>query len=560
MFCFLLTRKGGFCKSQKGHNMTNNYAVCYCRISTDKAEQKLSLEHQRTLFLDTIKKNGETLFDIYVDEGETGTMLDNREGFERMLYDAGIDIHKHTYDGTTITNFVASKRTPKFQKIYIKNTSRFARNTLSKQIINELRKKNVSIFFLEQNINTSGDNSLMLDLHQIFDENESRDKSKKIITALHQSAENNVVKTNKSIYGYRYYPVVKDDRNTYYSNRLIAIPEEAEVVKLIFELYLNGKGIRAIAKELAKREIKTRQGGYFSKSTIGNILDNEKYCGLNQHFKWSAGYVFERHSIRKNESYSTKECDRIEPIINVEIFNKCKAIRRGNTENKRGRTTKASMFSKRIKCYECGANYNVDTYDGVKVYRCPTRKFQSLEACSNHYVSEKACIEFATAETTKKAVVDYILNKIQNMQQHIKDNQFLLSMLNDRDNLKALEMAQKLSIQDEIDKETRKLAQVFTRLRTREISQSEHDILASSITNRIKELNEQKENIQNNNFSTMQEMEQEEFEIDILKAAITKIKKNKEYITQHIHMLIEDGNIHLNMNNTIESIIHDAYN
>ena len=535
-------------------------SVTYCRVSTDKWSQATSYNNQLELFQPIAEQNGELFLEVYADKGETGTMLDNRENFERMLYDAGIDIIKHTYNKQTITNFVASNRNSKFDKIYIKNTSRFARNTLSKQIINELKKKGVSIFFYEQNIDTIHNNSMILDFYQTFDEWESKDKSLKMRTSLEKSAEKNVIRTNKRIYGYKYYPFDKDDRNGEFSNRLVAIPHEAEVVKLIFQLYADGNGIRKIVKELKTRGIKTRDNKDFSKSSIDKILDNEKYCGQNQIFKWSAGYVFERHPIRKNENYSTKENDRIDKIISTELFNKCRDIRAKNTNNRCGKTSNTSMFYKRIKCVECGSNYHRDTYDGVKVYRCPERKFNGVEACSNHYVYENDCIAFASNTDNKKAVINHINEKIRLIDQKVKRNQYLMSMRDDDDNFKIFEEAQKRSLNDELEEHTRTLAALFTRLRTHQISQEEHDILMADTTKKIKEVTEELNNLKANNYKTIQAIENEIIEKDMLTVAMGKIKKDIDYISQHMHIIVNNGNLQINMEDTIQSIIHDAFN
>jgi hypothetical protein len=104
-------------------------SVAYARVSTSKYEQETSYNAQLEFFKPIAERNNDNFLEVYADQGETGTLLDNRDNFERMLYDAGIDIIKHTYNKQTITNFVASSRDKKFDKIYIKNTSRFARNT-----------------------------------------------------------------------------------------------------------------------------------------------------------------------------------------------------------------------------------------------------------------------------------------------------------------------------------------------------------------------------------------------------------------------------------------------
>lgn len=535
-------------------------SVSYARVSTDKYSQEQSYNTQLEFFKTIAENKGEIFCEVYADKGETGTLLDNRDNFERMLYDAGIDIIKHTYNKQTITNFVASNRNSKFDKIYIKNTSRFARNTLSKQIINELKKKGVSIFFYEQNIDTIQNNSMILDFYQTFDEWESKDKSLKMRTSLQNSADKNIIRTNSRKYGYKYYPFDKNDRTGYYSNRLEIIPSEAEVVKLIFELYAAGNGMRKIEKELRKRGIKTRENKYFGKSSIGRILDDEKYCGQNPIYKWSGGYVFEKHPIRKNTDYNVKDNEKIDAIISVELFNKCRDLRSKNTSGKTGKTTNTSIFYKRIKCSECGSNYNRDNYDGIKVYRCPQRKFRGVEACSNHYVYENDCINFVNDRDNIKAVIEHINKKIQTTNLKIEKNKYLISMRDDEENFKIFEEAQKRSISDELEEHTRTLAALFTRLRTHQISQEEHDILMADTTKKIKELNEELSNLRYNNFKTIQNIENDIIERDILKTSLSKIKKNNAYISQHIHIIVHNGNLQINMEDTIQSIIHDAFN
>ena len=118
----------------------------YCRVSTNKDDQLNSLENQRTYFEHVAEEKGYTIYEIYADQGITGTKL-RRPEFERMLKDAGLDIitvsasdrdkrkkSQHTY-------YIASDRTPKFNLILVKNTSRFARNILSMEIINRLNEK-----------------------------------------------------------------------------------------------------------------------------------------------------------------------------------------------------------------------------------------------------------------------------------------------------------------------------------------------------------------------------------------------------------------------------------
>ena len=128
---------------------------------------------------------------IYADEGFTGTKLNNRPEFNKMLIDAGIDIIEFSSDKLDKRNkkkhtvYELSDREPKFNEIWIKNTSRFARNTLSYQIIDLLRQKNVHIRFMEQKLFTGEIGSeILLKLFQMFDEQDSRDKSVKVTSGI----------------------------------------------------------------------------------------------------------------------------------------------------------------------------------------------------------------------------------------------------------------------------------------------------------------------------------------------------------------------------------------
>lgn len=112
--------------------------VCaYCRVSTDNDEQLTSYENQKSYFEQEAISKGHTYIDTYADKGLTGTKLNNRKEFNRMLYDAGLEVREWYPDkndkrvNKKVTTLVDTNRKPLFDEIWIKNTSRFARNTLS---------------------------------------------------------------------------------------------------------------------------------------------------------------------------------------------------------------------------------------------------------------------------------------------------------------------------------------------------------------------------------------------------------------------------------------------
>ena len=362
--------------------------AAYCRVSTDSADQLNSLENQRSYFSREIEAKGHTLYAVYADEGLTGTKIANRDRFLQMLHDAGLDIQEvKTVTNNRIKNHIVydvSDRNPLFEEIWIKNTSRFARNTLSYEIISLLRAKKVNIFFMSEGINTMDmSQDLLLKLMQVFDENESKDKSAKVRWGNEESAKQNRIRTSKKLYGYHY---SRDD------NSLTIIPEEADVIRIIFDMYSSGYGIRKIIKHLTDKGIRTRNGIPFGKTTIRNILLDEKYCGLNNALKYDTGTVFiDKHYPKPKESYTVQPCERIEPIITVEQFYRCRDICNSKINHRIsvGKYAGIGPYAGLLYCGHCNCKYHRNVDKGRPFYNCSGKKFKGHEYCSNPNVSEK---------------------------------------------------------------------------------------------------------------------------------------------------------------------------
>lgn len=361
----------------------------YCRVSTDSDDQNNSFENQKSYFEREIEKHGHKLYRVYADRGLTGTKMNNRPEFNEMLFDAGIDIkiiNSNPEDGRKQflhTIYDVSEREPKFQEIWIKNTSRFARNTLSSEIIDKLRQKNVNVYFLEQNINTKDiSQDFILKLFQNFDENDSRDKSSKVRFGNIESAKKGRIRTSGKLFGYRY---IQSE------NRLEIIPDEARIIQYIFNLYAKNEGIRRITNALNDENMFTRQGKSFCKSAIQRILSNEKYCGLDNALKFDTGSVFNKNSYPiVKENYELKETNKIPPIVSKDLFFQCKKIMEGkiNHENQKGIYKGLSKYSNMIFCGKCGSVFHSNR-DGDRIfYKCSNKKYHGLQACDNSNISE----------------------------------------------------------------------------------------------------------------------------------------------------------------------------
>ena len=218
----------------------------YARVSTEKVEQQGSLENQIQYYTDFIQKNPNwTYVPGYVDEGISGTTTYKRESFLRMINDA----HRGLFD------FIITKE-----------ISRFSRSTLdSIQYTQELLDANVGVLFQNDNINTlDTDSEFRLVVMAGVAQDEVRKLSERLKFGFRQSINNGHVLGNNRLWGY-------DKKDC----KLTIIPEQAEAVRLIFELYATGEyGIRKIAQELTRRGHTSLLGNEFNQLTIKHILTN----------------------------------------------------------------------------------------------------------------------------------------------------------------------------------------------------------------------------------------------------------------------------------------------
>lgn len=365
--------------------------VAYCRVSTDSTEQESSFENQQSYFTRELGKNSNyELIKIYADQGLTGTKLNNRPEFNQMLYDAGIDVIK------TITNkldgrnkakhfiFEASDREPKFNEIWMKNTSRFARNTLSYEIITLLRSRGVYVYFVEQSIHTKNEkDDFLLKLFQLFDEQDSRDKSLKVIAGKKESARKGNLNINGTLYGYDFNNITKE---------LTINDEEAEVIKKMFELYSENIGYRRILKYLETNNIKTRANKSFYITTVEQMLVNEKYAGILIRNKLTFGTVFNKTRAKlKDEDQWIIHKDKIPAIISEELFNKCKNIKENKVDSnkKKGIYAGVTKYAGKIFCGNCGGRYVASGASANRYYICTDKKANGTHGCNNPNVYEK---------------------------------------------------------------------------------------------------------------------------------------------------------------------------
>lgn len=367
--------------------------ACYCRVSTKAEEQEQSFEAQQKYFKEKLsEKNGYDLVKIYADRGLSGTDFSKRIEFNRMLEDCGIIKKEVKARETEIRkqyisiDYVADASVkPKFTLIYVKDSSRFARNTEVSRIISRLRDKGVYVYFEDLNKSTENANEKMLiDFMFSMAEQESISRSTKVRFGNNQTAKEGKVRSIK-LYGYKYN---KDE------NSLNIIQDEAEVVKLIFKLRLEGNGGRAIATILDSKGIRNRKGNTWRANTINSMLQNPTYCGKVVRNRWFSSRMYGKDIVSLNDSseWIINESDKVDKIIDEEIFNQIQDMIENNrvkVGRQRGVYHGYSELYGKIKCEKCEKYYVRNTDRGRVFYNCSTKKQHGIDMCNSRNVQQR---------------------------------------------------------------------------------------------------------------------------------------------------------------------------
>ena len=316
----------------------------YCRVSTDRDDQANSFESQQRYFKEYIDRQPDwELYQVYADEGITGTSTKKRAAFNRMIADAHLG---------------------KFHLILTKEVSRFSRNILDTiTYTRELKALGVGVLFMNDGISTlEPDAELRLSIMGSIAQEESRKTSTRVKWGQTRRMEQGVV-FGRSLLGYD----VKD-------GCLTVNPEGAEIVRLIFHKYgVEKKGTTVIARELREAGYRTHSGNVkWSNTHIVKILKNEKYVGdLVQKKTITPDYLSHAKKYNHGEEELVIIRDHHEPIIDRELWDTVqRELKKRNRNGELGAGhSNRYVFSGKIKCGECGASF---------VSRKKTRKDGSL--------------------------------------------------------------------------------------------------------------------------------------------------------------------------------------
>ena len=374
-------------------DMRPKRVAAYCRVSTDREEQEHSFETQKAMYTEMImmKPSWQTA-GIYADEGITGTVAKKRPGFMKMIEDC---------------------RKGKIDMIVTKSVSRFSRNNLDcLMYVRELKQLGIPIIFEKEGINTIQVSSeLLLTLFGALSQAESESISMNVKLGIRQSLKNgNVRFSYKTFLGYRKGADGQPE----------IVPEQADIVRRIYNDFLAGATYLEIAKRLTEEKVPTMGGGsrWFSER-IKSILKNEKYKGDALLQKTYITDPISKRVKKNNGELPMYYVENSHPaIIERRIFDRVqeeiarragkKKVKQTGTKTELGRYSGKYALTELLYCGECGTPYRRCTWsrNGKKkiVWRCVSRLDYGKKYCKNSPSVEESRLHNAiTAAITKKA-------------------------------------------------------------------------------------------------------------------------------------------------------------
>lgn len=328
----------------------------------------------------------------YADEGITGTCVNKRDEFKRMMKDAS---------------------NGKLDRIFVKSVSRFARNSLEcLESIRTLNSFGVTVLFENDNIDTKTMNSeLILYVKSAFAQSEALAGSKRVATAIRMKMENGEFITCNAPYGY------KLDKECHLS----VIPKEAEIIKRIYKLYLSGNGIGKIVAILNDERIPNTSGKW-SVPGIRYILTNEKYIGDSLLQKTYTPQMLPLRNVpNKGELDRYYVANSHEGIISREDFELVQIRMKQVTSDRRA--PQKHFFTGVIECAECGWSYKRKVQNDIVYWVC-SQKTMAGHSCGGKNISEEDLkkafvIMYNKFRRFEKEVLDKTLSQLLNLREKV---------------------------------------------------------------------------------------------------------------------------------------------
>lgn len=465
--------------------------AAYCRVSTLQEQQETSYEAQVNYYTEKIENNPSwKLAGIYADDGKSATSTKNRSNFQAMIEDC---------------------MAGKIDMVITKSISRFARNTVDSLMnIRKLKEKNIAVFFEKEGINTlEGSGELLVTILSSQAQEESRNISENCHWGIVRKFESGKVIVNHSKFlGY----TKNKDGN------LVIIPEEADLVRRIFRLFLEGNSSYKIKRILEADGILTVTGKTVWQATvIDKMLSNEKYMGDALMQKtYTVDFLTKKKVINKSIVPQYYIEDNHEAIIPKELYHRVQeekarrgaiyrpASKKADAPSIKGKYSAKYVLSDIMVCAECGQPYRRQVWSkyGIKkaVWRCDNRLKHGSKRCKHSPTLKEDSLHEAIMTAINNVVEDQgefvqafrenvirIIGSYSAQAEHTEyDEQIELLQ---QEMMKLIEDSAKAECADDtFDKEYRIIADEIKELRKKKAKVLQERHLAESFDQRLQEM------------------------------------------------------------------------
>lgn len=364
--------------------------AAYTRVSSDSKDQLNSFAAQNQYYTTLISKRSDwQMIDIYADEGITGTSTEKRDQFRRMMNDC---------------------RRGLIDCIVVKSISRFARNAKDcLEAIRELKSLGINVHFEREGIDTANVSSeLITAIYAACAQKESESISGNMLWSYRHRMERGKFNTCKAPFGYR----LED-------GTLCINETEAEVVRLIFDLYLNGKGRSEIADTLRQLNAPTRSDvREWKPSTVYYILNNERYAGNARLGKFITTESFPHKKIHNHGEREQFYIRNSHPaILPPEVFERAQELSQKRLGSGHPGTAAEHPFRKKIFCGRCRSPFKRRMVRGKEYWVC-YKHFENKQDCPTKPIPTSElegafCRLYYKLSTNREVILGQMISQFQ---------------------------------------------------------------------------------------------------------------------------------------------------
>ena len=358
--------------------------AAYCRVSSDSSDQLHSFAAQIKYYSEYCKRHPEYKFvDIYADEGITGTSMEKRDDFRRMLRDCKKGL---------------------IDRIIVKSMSRFARNT--EEMLTALRaleQMEVSVYFEEQGLDTKSMNSEMFATFPgMIAQQESVSISQNMRWSYKKRMESGEFNCCAPAYGF-----------DLINGKLVINETEAAVIRRIFDLYLQGIGMQTIANILNDEGVRRQYGREkWHHTTVNYILNNERYKGdaLLQKQITTQTLPFKKQLNHGEQPMYYVENSN-PAIVSRETYEAVQALIKSRQPSCK-RKAKNYPLTRMLLCPDCGHTFRRQVVNGTAYWLCAAKATNKTDCAWRRVKEDEVYAAFNLMIRKVQANREYLLSTL----------------------------------------------------------------------------------------------------------------------------------------------------